>query len=160
MRVFILIGTVLLIWTDLLGQGGVNVLYTPVDYVDVRFVGKKVKIDFRGQRTKQNIIEKSRIADTVTLIVDNRQFTIIERKGTGADYWYFDKEALESIDYKPGHLLRIEDIELKNVQNDSILFRMTFNIYKVTISSGEPISVAKDVWVSKNIIEGILEKEK
>ncbi len=81
----------------------------------------------------------------------------VQSEGTGVDYWYFDKEYLKSYNYKQGLILKIYDIEIREIVADSILFRMTLllneDIEKGTKQVG---SETKDIWISKDKIEGIL----
>jgi hypothetical protein len=106
------------------------------------------------------LIQKARIPDTVRVAIDNKLITVTERKGTGADYWYFDNEYLESFDYAPGLILRIKEIEILEMRTDSILFRMTMERYKKVRNKLEQVSLdTKDTWIPKAKIEGILLKE-
>ena len=82
MTITILVATLLLINVDLFSQGGVNVKYIAIDTVDKSLIGQKVKIDFRSSNgTKEYLMQKARIGDTVTISVDKRLINLIERKG-------------------------------------------------------------------------------
>jgi len=157
----ILIATLLLFNVNLFSQGGVNVVYTAIDTVDKSLVGQKVKIDFKSVKgTKEYLIQKARIRDTVRLKIDNKLITVIEHKGTGADYWYFDNEYLESFDYNPGLILRIKEIEILDIKPDSIQFRMTLEQFKKLKKELERVSFeTKDTSIPKDKIEGILIKK-
>lgn len=160
MRILIIVTMLLLAGIDVFSQGGVDVKYVQLDSVNETFIGRKVKIDFKSSKgPKKYVVQKARIRDTVQLKLDNRLVWIIEVKGTGVDYWYFEKEYLESFDYNPGLILRIRDIEIKEIQRDSILFHATFEQFKKLKTEFEQVSSAsKGMWVAKEKIEGILIK--
>lgn len=161
MKIIIIVGILFLNTADLFSQGGVNVRYIAIDTVDQSLIGQKVKIDFKStKRNKEYLIQKARIRDTVRISIDNKLITVIERKGTGADYWYFDNEYLESFDYDLGLILRIKEIEILEMRTDSILFRMKMERYRKIQKELERVSLdTKDIWISKEKIEGILLKE-
>ena len=76
------------------------------------------------------------------------------------DYWYFDKEYLESFDYNPGLVLRIEEIEIVDMMTDSILFRMTLDQFKKVKKNLERVSLeTKGTWILRDKIEGVLIRE-
>src|SRR5690606_12741695 len=130
MRTTILITTFLLFNADLFSQGGVDVKYIPIDSVDASHVGLNAKIDFKGKRDKKYVIQMARHRDTVNILLNNRLIDLIEVKGTGVDYWYFDMEYLKSYNYQAGQFLKIKDIEIQKVETDSILFRMTLELFR------------------------------
>ena len=162
MRIAILLATLLVITVDLFSQGGVDVKYIPIDSIGTSILGQRIKIDFKSttKGTKEYLIQKARIRDTVKITIDGKLIEIIEHKGTGADHWYFEKEYLESFDYNPSKILRINEIEVLEIRTNSILFRMTMDQFekmneKLRLASSEK----KDIWVLKDKIEGILIKE-
>ncbi len=160
MRTIIVLTTFLLLNTDLFSQGGVNVKYIPIDSIDEKYVGQEIKIDFKSKKTKDNLIQKTRLADTVKISLNNRQIDLIEVKGRGTDYWYFDKEYLKSYNYQRGQILRINDIEIQKIETDSILTRMTLVLTKNEKQNAKQINKeTKDFWIPKDKIEGVLIKK-
>ena len=82
---------------------------------------------------------------------------MIEVKGRGTDYWYFDKEYLKSYNYQRGQILRINDIEIQKIETDSILTRMTLVLTKNEKQNAKQINKeTKDFWIPKDKIEGVL----
>jgi hypothetical protein len=158
MRKTILLLTFLLFSSNIFSQGGVNVNYIPVDSINTRYIGQKCKIDFKSKKTKE-YIQKIRIPDTVNIVLNNRQIDLIEVKGTGTDYWYFSKESLKSYNYQHGHLLKIDDIEIQKMTADSILFRMTFELYSNKKPSEQIGTDKQDIWIKKGKLDGVLLKK-
>ena len=145
---------------ELLGQGGVNVRYVPMDSVGASIERQEVKIDFKGKNVKNNLTQKARIPDTVRIILGDKPIDLIEVKGTGVDYWYFDKEYLESNNYRSGQVLRIYKIELQKIVGDSILVRMTLQLYEKgkRKSLKQLGSETKDLWILKRMLDGVMIK--
>lgn len=161
MRTTILIATILIFSGDLFSQGGVDVRYVAIDTLNKSLIGQKIKIDFKSSNgTKRHVMQKARIRDTVAITINDKPFTLFERKGTGTDYWYFDKEYLESFDYNPGLILRIKDIEIVDMSDDSILFRMTLDQFRKVKDNLEQVSSeTTDTWILRDKIEGVLIRE-
>ena len=159
MKSTFLLTTFFFINTFLFSQGGVDVNYIPIDSININYIGQKIKIDFKSTHLKEYLIQKARIRDTVKITINEKQIDLIEVKGTGVDYWYFDKEYLISYNYQQGLILKIEDIEIQKITTDSILFRMTLLLNEKTKKTTKQVSAEiKDIWISRSQIEGILIK--
>ena len=159
MKTTFLLTTFFIINTFLFSQGGVDVNYIPIDSININYIGQKIKIDFKSTHLKEYLIQKARIRDTVKITINEKQIDLIEVKGTGVDYWYFDKEYLISYNYQQGLILKIEDIEIQKITTDSILFRMTLLLNEKTKKTTKQVSAEiKDIWISRSQIEGILIK--
>lgn len=159
MRTIILITIFLLFNTNLFSQGGVDVKYIPIDSVDTSYIGLNAKIDFKGKRDKKYLIQKVRHRDTVNILLNNQLIDLIEVKGTGVDYWYFDKEYLKSYNYQSGQFLKIKDIEIQKVEADSIRFQMRLELFRDEQTIKLETSDLQDVWIKRNMLDGILIKK-
>lgn len=146
--------------TKLLAQGGINVRYVPIKAINASLKGQEVKIDFKSKREKRALAQKSRIADTVKITLDNKPVDVIEVKGRGVDYWYFDREYLQSHTYQPGMILQIHKIVVQDITKDSILFRMTLQLFKMNENKtlNEQSSEIQDIWIPKKSLDGIMIK--
>ncbi len=140
-------------------QGGVDVKYIPIDSVDTSYIGLNAKIDFKGKRDKKYLIQKVRHRDTVNILLNNQLIDLIEVKGTGVDYWYFDKEYLKSYNYQSGQFLKIKDIEIQKVEADSIRFQMRLELFRDEQTIKLETSDLQDVWIKRNMLDGILIKK-
>ena len=166
---------VILGYDRLSAQGGVDVQYVPIDSVDSKFISREVKLDFLSRGASKSL----RIGDTVRIVLEDRIVNLVENKGWGADYYYFRYEYLESEDYLPGFVLRIYTCVLKEMTNDSILFRLTLQIYgkgkkkdyERYQQDNRDIAIynegryryfrqidshTTDLWIGRNILNGLL----
>lgn len=160
MKTIILILFLIAVNIDLYSQGGVNVKYIHVDSIDSKYIGQKVKIDFKGNWIKDKQIQKIRIPDAVNILLKDNQIELIEVKGAGADYWYFEYEYLKSYNFRPGLVLKVEDIELQKISSDSMVFEMMLLLNEDDSESSKPVSSETvKVAILKSKIDGILIKK-
>lgn len=162
------------------GQGGVDVKYIPIASVDSSYVNRAVKIDFKPYGANGDADgRRYHHGDSIRLMLDDGPIDVVERKGRGTDHYYFRDEYLESKTYDPKLLTRIYTCIIKEIKHDQILFELTIQLYGKSrlkslakISEGnkdvwdhhylhttvmsEVKSKVKEIWISKDALDGIL----
>ena len=158
MKIKILLIALFFVCSKSFSQGGVDIKFIPIDSVDARYIGQKIKIDFRPtQLNKSSLHTLSPRRDTMKMTINDKKIDLIEFHGRGADYWYFRKECLKSFNYNNGEVLIIRDIEIKEINADSILTQMTLLLTenKQEANTEKKLGTV-DIWVEKSKLDGIL----
>jgi hypothetical protein len=113
------------------GQGGVDVVHVAIDSVNSSFVGREVKLDFKCASCGKGAGSAWR-RDKVMLEIDTVLVEFMEVKGRGVDHYYFKDEYLQSLAFKPEHVLRVDQCVVRRIDQDRILFEITFVLYRKT----------------------------
>jgi hypothetical protein len=151
------------------------VRYIPIDSISIIRPGQKVKLDFktkqehigpyppaypslRGTRRVPNDVHW--YGDSVNLVIDGQNIQFVERKGKTVDYYLFMVECLLSNSYKLGHSLIIPYSTILDTKEDSVLFRLTIELYKQRNKDWKKISSrTKDIWINTGHLDGVLINE-
>jgi hypothetical protein len=174
MRIILLIGAILTA-ISVSGQKA-PVRFIPVDSISIVRPGQKVKLDFKTNelniggyprtyaslRGAKHVPESTAwVGDTVYLTIDGKKIEFIERKGKTVDWYLFMIECLESKTYKQGHSLIIRHSTIQDIKSDSIMFRLTIELYKQKNNRKwkEINSRTIDLWIESKELEGVLISE-
>jgi hypothetical protein len=174
MRVILMLGTTL-VAMSVNGQEKAPVRYIPTDSISFVPTNKKVKLDFKTDKQKIGKypsyypslrgVNRSQddihwYGDTVVLAIDGQNIEFIERKGKTVDYYLFWVECLLSRDYKRGYSLVIPYSNILDIRTDSVLFRLTIDLYKKKKRHWKKLdSRTNRLWVSKERLDGVLISE-
>jgi hypothetical protein len=161
MKIKILLIAFLFVCSKSFSQGGVNIKFVPIDSIDARYIGQKIKIDFRPAQLYGSRFHKlSPRHDTIRITINDKKIDLIEAHGIGADYWYFEKEYLKSYNYQNGKILIIRDMEIKEINADSILTRMTLLLTENEKEKDTEKELGTvEIWIEKNKIDGIITRK-
>jgi hypothetical protein len=152
------------------------VRFIPIDSISLVRPGQKVKLDFKTNeknigrfppaypslRGARRVPESTAwVGDTVDLTIDREKIEFIERKGKTVDWYLFMIECLESKSYKQGHSLVIRHSIIQDIKGDSILFRLTIELYKQKSNKDwKEINLrTSDIWIKLNELDGVLISE-
>jgi hypothetical protein len=153
MRAAITIIFLLTILTSAVGQDGSDIRYFKIESLDNSLNGQYAHIDFYRWSFRSKI---SKIIDTVTIIVDNKDIRFIEKRNDDGFNNWFNQQYLESEKNVDGQMIRITKSKIKNINTDSLFVTSYIEYFD---SKGELIvekSRQEDFKFEKKVIAGLL----
>ena len=77
-------------------QGGWDIAYIHIDSLDMKIIGKDIKLDFKSDHTinekpHRNLMTLIGIEDTITISLNNKEVKLIEIREIYADWGFYDE---------------------------------------------------------------------
>ena len=173
MKVIALLGTIITTMAAFAQRAPVR--FIPIDSISIIRKEQNVKLDFKtkdtnvtfprlypGMKGARPVPESTGwVGDTIYLTLDGERIEFIEHKGKTVDWYLFAIECLESKTYKQGHALVIRHSTIQDIRADSILFRLTIELFKEkNDSEWETVnSRIRDIWIKSKELDGVLISE-
>ncbi|MCE7991646.1 MAG: hypothetical protein HEP71_06690 [Roseivirga sp.] len=158
--------TTLLIPFSSLAQGGWDIGYIPIDSIKPTDIGKDIKLDFRAasdttSRVPDFLINFVGKEDTATIMLDNKEIELVEKREIHVDWGFYDEQYLECLNYSHNRVLRVYHSVIEMIKSDSLLVRLYMETYYKDNRgriSDIPNRFSKSVWIPKKELNGVMIK--
>jgi hypothetical protein len=139
--------------------------YILVDSVGLKDVGKEVKFDFSnvrkpdfGKHYRASLSRK----DTATIIINNQNIWVVERRTINADWGRYAMQYIESFNQnRSDTILKLMGSIIKEVKDNSILFETNVEIYRIKKKKKTFIETKViDIWIEKDKLTGVFFERK
>ena len=145
-------------------QGSWNIAYVEIDALNASHLNAKVKLDFKHEWLVFKKPEKRSIRhfivpeDTASLMINNVQTTLLERRSIYTDHGSFNDQFLEIENGNKKISQRIYDTELLQIEENRVKVQVVIQHYKMrgkTVKE-ELESEAVELWLDKSILDGVM----
>lgn len=165
-----LLAMLLAIWFSASSQSAWDIGYICIDSISSKDIGRLAKIDFKWRTDPSNntVIRDNRNPryfitpiDTGQIVFAGDTIELIERRKIYADWGLYREQYLECPNYKQQSILKVYETEIIDVKEDSILFRVFFEIYARGKRNKAQITTRDTAlcWIKKNQLNGVIIKE-
>lgn len=145
-----------------LAQGSWDIRYTSIDSIDKRYIGKEVRLDFKGNQEEiikgnfrlGNIRLLLSREDTTELLIDTKMVTFVERWQLYPDQGVLNDQYLISLDKKK----IVRKLFIESIEGSTMLIKAYFYTEMKRGYSHEIPSNVKFIEINKKEIKGILHR--
>ena len=148
------------------GQGGWDIGYIYIDSLNSSGIGKDVKLDFIGELNSDASALSFRgfisNEDTITLVVDEEEIELIEKRNIQVDWGFYDELYLECTGYSSNQLLRIYHTIIEEINENSVKCRLYIEISgknRKGVIVNNPRRRCESVWINRSQLSGMIIKK-